>query len=113
MSIVNQYTFQVQSGAARMTMTFTRNGQLVTTHEYGGTLVKRVGVTASRDEVEDMSAWLLDNMKVPPLDQTLVPHEPTSRQRLLAWAKAAKSGSMVAPTVDEIIAALEPRKRSL
>jgi hypothetical protein len=49
-----------------MTLTFTRDGHLVTTHEYGAALVKRVSVQADRQEVAELGAWIADNLKVEP-----------------------------------------------
>lgn len=66
MSIVNSYTFQLQTAAARLTLTFTRDGRIVTTSEYGGALVKRVSVVAGRDEIIELVHWLEDNLKVAP-----------------------------------------------
>lgn len=53
--IVNSYTFQITTQAARLTLTFTRDGRLVTTHEYGGALVKRVSVIADRAEIKELA----------------------------------------------------------
>jgi len=66
LTVVNSYTFQITTQSARLTLTFTRDGRLVTTSEYAGALVKRVGVIADRDEIKELAKWLADNMKVKP-----------------------------------------------
>lgn len=59
---INGYTFQISSGPARLTLTYTNSGTLVTTHEYGGALVKRVSVQGTVEETRDLHAWLGENL---------------------------------------------------
>lgn len=62
----SHHTFQVTTASARLTLTFSRDGRVVTTHEYGGALIKRVSVVASRKEAAELVDWLQDNLKVAP-----------------------------------------------
>lgn len=63
---INDYTFMFRSGNARLTLTFTRDGNMVTTSEYQSALVKRVGVQATRQEMIEFSKRLVDNLAVEP-----------------------------------------------
>lgn len=62
----NEYTFIFRTGTARLMFTFTRSGDLVTTSEYQGALVKRVGMQISRDEVKEFADFIASNLKVEP-----------------------------------------------
>lgn len=63
---VDQHNFLLRSGHARLTLTFTRDGHLVTTHEYDRALVKGVSVTVDRAEVDALSKWLIESLSVAP-----------------------------------------------
>jgi len=60
--IINSHTAMIKSGVARMTLTFTTDKNLVTTHEYGRALVKRVSVVADKTEATELLMWLANNL---------------------------------------------------
>lgn len=64
--VVDSHTFQITSGHARLTLTFTRSGHMVTTHEYDSALVKRVSVSVDHEEIQALSKWLIDNLAIKP-----------------------------------------------
>lgn len=60
---INGHTFAVSSSAARLTLTYTHGGALITTHEYGGALIKRASVQFNPEEVAGLYAWLGENLQ--------------------------------------------------
>lgn len=60
--IINSHTAMIKSGEARMTVTFTTDKNLVTTHEYQRALVKRVSVVADKAEALELLIWLANNL---------------------------------------------------
>ena len=60
--VINSHTVMIKSGNARMTVTFTTDKNLVTTHEYDRALVKRVSVVADKAEALEILIWLANNL---------------------------------------------------